>query len=77
MKKKINEDCGQIFSNKYSTHFKFNHIYSMSKKKNIRFLYLLKSGKFILCSDTDGLYIYDDGTYKELIHIPSQNEIID
>ena len=75
--KKINEDCDQIFSKKYLTHFKFNHIYSMSKKKNIRFLYLLKSGKFILCSDTDGLYIYDDGTYKELIHIPSEIEIID
>jgi len=36
----------------------------MNKKKNIRFLYLLKSGKFILCSETDGLYVYDDGTYK-------------
>ena len=74
---KIDKNKEALITQEYSTHFKFNHVCSMNKKKNIRFLYLLKSGKFILCSETDGLYVYDDGTYKELIHIPSEIEIID
>ena len=74
---KINKNNDALISNNYSTQFKFNHIFSINKKKNIRFLYLLKSGKFILCTETEGLYVYDDGTYKELIHIPSELEILD
>ena len=75
IKNKINlKNIGNI---SYLTHFKFNHIYSLSTKKNIRFLYLLKNGKFLVCSDNDGLYLYDDSTYKELLHIPSEIDIID
>ena len=74
---KINKNLSQINKESYLTHFKFNHIFSLNQKKNVRFLYLLKSGKFIIYSDNDGIYIYDDGTYKELLHIPSEIEIID
>ena len=75
IKNKINlKNMGNM---SYLTHFKFNHIYSLSTKKNIRFLYLLKNGKFLVCSDNDGLYLYDDSTYKELLHIPTEIDIID
>ena len=64
-------------NNKYLSHFEFKNLFSMNKNKNIRFLYLLRSGKFISCVDNDGLYIYDDGTFVEIMHIASETEIID
>ena len=66
-----------ILSYPYLSHFQFNQIYSLNQKKAIRFIYLLKSGKIILCVDTDGLYIYDESTFKELLHIQSEIDIID
>ena len=75
--KKINLNLPDDTPKSYLTHFKFNHIYSLGSKKNVKFLYILKNGKFLACSDNDGLYIYDDSTYKELIHIPSEIDIID
>ena len=75
--KKINLNLPDDTPKSYLTHFKFNHIYSIGPKKNVKFLYILKNGKFLACSDNDGLYIYDDSTYKELIHIPSEIDIID
>ena len=78
-KEKNNNIFNQItkVNNKYLSHFEFKNLFSMNKNKNIRFLYLLKSGKFILCVDNDGLYIYDDGTFAEIIHIASETDIID
>ena len=75
--KKINLNLPANTPKPYLTHFKFNHVYSLGAKKNVKFLYILKNGKFLTCSDNDGLYIYDDSTYKELIHIPSEIDIID
>ena len=63
--------------NKYLSHFEFKPLFSLNKNKNIKFLYPLKCGKFIICVENDGLYIYDDGTYVELLHIISENDIID
>ena len=64
-------------NNKYLSHFEFKHLFSMNKNKNIRFLHLLKCGKFIACVDNDGLYVYDDGTFVEIMHITSETDIID
>ena len=64
-------------ANKYLSHFEFNPLFSLNKNKNIKFIYSLKCGKFIVCLDNDGLYVYDDGTFVELLHIPSESDIID
>ena len=64
-------------NNKYLSHFEFKHLFSMNKNKNIRFLYLLKSGKFMACVDNDGLYVYDDSTFVEIMHIASETDIVD
>ena len=75
--KKNNNNLLNLNNKSYLSHFKFNHIYSLTTKKSIKFLYLLKNGKFLICTDNDGLYLYDDSTYKELLHIPSEIDIID
>ena len=75
--KKNDNNLLNINIKSYLSHFKFNHIYSLTTKKSIKFLYLLKNGKFLICTDNDGLYLYDDSTYKELLHIPSEIDIID
>ncbi len=64
-------------SNTNLSHFEFKPLFSLDKFKNIRFLYLLKSGKFIACVDKDGLYVYDDCTFVELLYISSETDIID
>ena len=64
-------------ANKYLSHFKFKPLFSINKNKNIKFLYLLKCGKFLACIENDGLYLYDDGTFVELLHIVSDTDIID
>ena len=75
-KKNKNNKIANV-NDKYLSHFEFKHIFSMNKNKNIRFLYLLKCGKFITCVDNDGLYIYDDGTFVEILYINSETDIID
>ena len=64
-------------SNKYLSHFKFKHLFTLKSNNNIKFLYLLKNGKFAICINNDGLYIYDDGTLAELLYIESNTDIID
>ena len=64
-------------ANKYLSHFEFQPLFSINKNKNIKFLYLLKCGKFLVCIENDGLYLYDDGTFIELLHIVSDADIID
>ena len=76
---KNNNNCNKIanVNNKYLSHFAFKHLFSMNKNKNIRFLHLLKCGKFVACVDNDGLYVYDDGTFMEIMHITGETDIID
>ena len=76
---KNNNNCNKIanVNNKYLSHFEFKHLFSMNKNKNIRFLHLLKCGKFVACVDNDGLYVYDDGTFMEIMHITGETDIID
>jgi hypothetical protein len=59
------------------SHFEFKPLFSLDKFKNIRFLYLLKCGKIVACVDKDGLYVYDDCTFVELLYISSETDIID
>ena len=63
--------------NKNLSHFEFKPLFSLNKNKNIKFIYLLKCGKILVCVENDGLYLYDDGTFAELLHIISETEIID
>ena len=64
-------------NNKYLSHFEFKHLFSLKSNNNIKFLYLLKNGKFAICINNDGLHIYDDGTLIELLYIESKTDIID
>ena len=64
-------------TNNNLSHFEFKPLFSLDKFKNIRFLYLLKCGKIVICVDKDGLYVYDDCTFVELLHISSETDIID
>ena len=64
-------------SNKHLSHFEFRHLLSLKNSNNIKFLYLLKNGKFVTCISNDGLHIYDDGTLVELLHIESKSDILD
>jgi hypothetical protein len=49
----------------------------LKSNNNIKFLYLLKNGKFAVCISSDGLHIYDDGTLVELLYIDSKTDILD
>ena len=62
---------------KYKSHFEFKPLFSLNKNKNIKFIYMLKCGKILVCVENDGLYLYDDGTFVEILHIISETEIID
>ena len=74
--KKSEKKCSNPI-NKYISHFKFKPLFSLNKNKNIKFLYKLKCGKILVCVENDGLYLYDDGTFVEILHIISETEIID
>ena len=56
-------------------HLEFKPLFSLNK--NIKFIYLLKCGKILAYVENDGLYLYDDGTFVELLHIASESDIID
>ena len=74
-KKKEKKNYNPI--NKYIDQFEFKPLFSLNKHKNIKFFYMLKCGKILVCVENDGLYLYDDGTFVEILHIISETEIID
>ena len=67
----------QNINNKYLSHFEFKHLFTLKSNNNIKFLYLLKNGKFAVSISNDGLHIYDDGTLVELLYIDSKTDILD
>ena len=67
----------KILTKKKNNFLKFSNLYKIKANKIIKFLLATKRGQLIIFIEGEGLYIYDSGSFLELLRIPTETDIVD
>ena len=70
-------DDKKKFNQKKNNFLKFTNLYKINANKIIKFLLATKRGQLIIFIEGEGLYIYDSGSFIELLRIPTETDIVD